>query len=211
MNRRIPYSIPIALAVIMALATLITLGCSHQNGPPVTAPRQNTDLAREQNAAAYKLIAEGKYNEAEIILRHALSADVMYGPARNNLALVYFHEGKLYDASWELDWAIRLMPHTPAVRNNLGKVLEAGGKLNEATDAYVRAVEMEPDNPEFIGNLAVVRWKRHLYDEETRKLLQQIVFKDNRPDWVRWAKDMLVHVPPPGQDIILLPTTRPGT
>ena len=68
-----------------------------------------------------------------------------------------------------------------------------------------------PGHAEAFANLAVVRWKRHLYDEETRKLLQQIVFKDTRPDWVRWAKDMLVHVPPPGQDIILLPTTRPGT
>jgi Tfp pilus assembly protein PilF len=197
--------------ILLAAALSLAIGCSSNSNLPITPPHQNTELARTQNTAAYKLIKEQKWNEAEIVLRHAISADVMYGPARNNLAMVYFHQGKLYDAAWELEVAIKLMPHTPEARNNLGKVLEAAGKLNEATDAYVRALEMEPDNPEYIGNLAVVRWKRHLYDEETRKLLQQIVFKDTRPDWVRWAKDMLVHVPPPGQDIILLPTTRPGT
>jgi len=195
--------------ILLAVTLLSTIGCSKSH-PPVEAPRQNTDLARKQNAAAYNLIKDGKYGEAEAILKQAISADVMYGPARNNLGMVYFHLGKLYDAAWELEVAIKLMPYTPEPRNNLGKVMEAAGKLKEATDAYVRALEMEPENPEYIGNLAVVRWKRHLYDEETRKLLREIIFKDARPEWVKWAKDMLIHLPPPGRDIISQPSTKPG-
>ena len=58
--------------------------------------------------------------------------------------------------------------------------------------------------------LARIRVKRGLRDEETRKLLQEVVFKDTRLEWVRWAKEELIHVPAPGQDIILLPTTRPS-
>jgi Tfp pilus assembly protein PilF len=200
----------IHLILLVSVLPLLAIGCQQGGGLHVTPPRQNSEAARAQNAAAYNLIVQGKYNEAEDILKNAVAADVMYGPARNNLGMVYFHQGKLYPAAWELENAIKLMPHQPEPRNNLGKVMEAAGKLTEATDAYTRALEMEPDNPEYIGNLAVVRWKRHLHDEETRKLLQQIIYKDTRPDWVRWAKDMLVHVPPPGQDIILLPTTRPA-
>jgi Tfp pilus assembly protein PilF len=196
----------VACALAVALCTLA--GC--HSSPPITPPRQNTELARVQNAAAYKLIREGKYTEAEDILRNALAADVLYGPARNNLGLVYYHQGKLYPAAWEFENAIKLMPHQPEPRNNLGLVLEAAGKLAEATESYARARELEPDNPEYIANLARIRVKRGLRDEETRRLLQELVFKDTRLEWIRWAKEQLIHVPAPGEDIILLPTTRPS-
>lgn len=192
------------------LVALICQGC--QSGSGVTPPRQNTEVARVQNEAAYKLISEGKYDASEEILKNAIAADVMYGPARNNLGIVFLKQGKLYPAAWEFENAIKLMPHQPEVRNNLGLVMEKAGKLNEASDAFARAYELEPDNPEYIANLAIIRVKRKLLDEETRKLLQEMVFKDPRPDRVRWAKEQLIHVPPPGDDIITLPnaTTRPA-
>src|SRR5207302_136282 len=100
-------------------------------------------------------------------LKAALEADVMYGPAHNNLGIVYMKQGKpLYDAAWEFEKAIKLMPHQPETRNNLGLVLEQAGKLSEATDAFMRAHEMEPDNPEYIANLANLRIERKMLDQE---------------------------------------------
>src|SRR5689334_19924451 len=133
------------LTGILVLLVATAAGC--ESHPIISAPKQNTELARVQNDAAYKLIQEGKYDAAEDILKNALGADVMYGPARNNLGLVYFHQRKLYPAAWEFENAIKLMPHQPEVRNNLGLVLEEAGKLREATEAYQRARDMEPDNP----------------------------------------------------------------
>ena len=190
------------------LAALLVSGC--RSGPPIAPPPQNTELARVQNEAAYGLIKSGKYDLAEDILRNALTADVLYGPARNNLGLVYMKQKKFYAAAWEFENAIKLMPHQPEVRNNLGLVLEEAGKLKEATEALTRAVEMEPDNPMFIGNLARVRIERKLLDQETRKLLKDLVFKDTRPEWISWAKMQLIRIPPPGEDIITLPTSRPA-
>lgn len=190
------------------LLTMFIAGCESHH--LVSTPTQNTEVARVQNDAAYKLIREGKYEAAEDILKNALAADVMYGPARNNLGLVYFHQHKLYPAAWEFENAIKLMPHQPEVRNNLGLVLEEAGKLREATEAYQRAREMEPDNPVFIGNLARARIKRNLRDEETRGLLKELVYKDSRLDWVTWAKTELIHVPAAGDDVILIPATRPS-
>ena len=192
----------------LLLAASVVPGCQSHN--PLATPRQNTELARVQNEAAYKLIKEGKYNEAEDILKNALAADVMYGPARNNLGVVYLKQGKLYAAAWELENAVKLMPHQPEPRNNLGLVMEQAGKLSEATDSFARARDLEPDNPEFIANLARVRVKRNLLDQETRKLLQELVFKDTRPEWIRWAKEQLIRVPAPGEDVITFPTTRPS-
>jgi hypothetical protein len=51
---------------------------------------------------------------------------------------------------------------------------------------------MEPDNPEFIGNLARVKIRRGDRDEETKSLLQELVYKDSRPTWRDWAKLELV-------------------
>lgn len=200
----------ISLARVAAVvAPLLLVGCQSQH-TPITPPRQNSEVARVQNDAAYKLIREGKYDAAEDILKNALAADVMYGPARNNLGLVYYHRGEWYKAAWEFENAIKLMPHQPEVRNNLGLTLEEAGKLREATESYQRARELEPDNPEFIGNLARARLKQNLRDDETRRLLQELVYKDTRRTWVEWAKESLIHIPPPGQDIVTIPTTRPA-
>src|SRR6476619_303990 len=89
--------------VTRILATLALTGAGCASHPNVNPPRQNTEVARVQNDAAYKLIREGKYDAAEDILKNALAADVMYGPARNNLGLVYFHQQKLYPAAWEFE------------------------------------------------------------------------------------------------------------
>ena len=202
-------SSPSILRRFIATSLLLFLP-SCQSKLAITPPRQNTEVARVQNEAAYKLIQEKKFDSAEDILKNALNADVLYGPARNNLGVVYLKQGKLYPAAWELENAVKLMPHQPEPRNNLGLVMEQAGKLTEATDAFARARDLEPDNPEYIGNLARVRIKRNMLDEETRKLLKELVYKDVRPEWIRWAKEELIRVPAPGEDIITIPTTRPA-
>jgi Flp pilus assembly protein TadD len=181
--------------LILTFAAFLA-GCgSSGNGPTVTATPTGPDtpLARRHNDWAFALLQQGKYADAEQQLRKAIEADVMYGPARNNLGLVFFHQDKLYPAAWEFQNAIRLMPHQPEPRNNLGLVFERAGKIGEAVEAFEKARKMEPDNPEYIGNLARVRVRRGDRDDETKKLLQELVFKDTRPDWRDWARQELVH------------------
>src|SRR5262245_45519901 len=194
----------IPLIVVACLAC----GCKSSKTPSVGS--RDTEQARKENDRAFELITKAKYDQAEKILKKAIAADVMFGPARNNLGLVYYHEGKLYQAAWEFQNAIKLMPYQPEPRNNLGLVLERAGKLTEAADAYDRAKEMEPDNPEYIGNLARAKVRRGDNDAETKELLEEVVFKDSRPEWTTWAKENLLrlsHPPPDNEE----PTTRPGT
>ncbi len=44
---------------------------------------------------------------------------------------------------------------------------------------------------ETIGNLARVYVRGNREDERTRQLLGDIVLKDQRPEWVTWAKERL--------------------
>lgn len=171
---------------------------------PVYQPPESSrrfKAAAEGTAKARELIEEGKYDEAESLLKRALALDVMYGPAHNNLGLVYYHQNKLYPAAWEFQYAIKLMPNHPEPKNNLGLVYEKVGRINEAVEEYSKAAEIEPDNAQFLGNLARARIRRGDKDEETRQLLNDLILKDRRPEWVTWAQERLVRMTPADKDL----------
>jgi Tfp pilus assembly protein PilF len=180
-------------AVFAIFTTVLLIGCSSNKPTHTTAPGiPDTTLAREENAKAFELIQQGKYDEAQAALVLALAADPMYGPAHNNRGLVYFYTDRLYLAAWEFENAIKLMPYQSEPRNNLGLVFERAGKLSDATDAYAKARQMEPDNPQYIGNLARAKIRHGDRDQETRDLLEELTLKDDRPEWVEWAKLKLI-------------------
>jgi len=155
-------------------------------------PRRDTDAARRENEAALGLMARQDYSAAEQALRRALAQDVMFGPAHNNLGLVYYHQSQLYLAAWEFQYAIKLMPNQPEARNNLGLVFEASGKLDQAIDSYGQALKSEPDNPQFLGNCARARVRRGDTSDDLRQMLAKLAVLDSRPDWVIWARQTLV-------------------
>lgn len=195
------------ILLLLLLANMLAVGCQSKSARIRSSQRHDNALARRENDRAVQLIADGKYSEAERTLQSALKADPTFGPARNNLGLVYYHTHRLYDAAWEFEHAGKLMPHQPEPRNNLGLVMERAGKLSDAANQYAAARHMEPDNPQYIGNLARARVRRGDRDPETRALLEELVLKDTRPDWQQWARTTLIHIPKPGQTIPSTPST----
>ncbi len=154
-------------------------------------PRRDTDTARRLNAEGVKLANAGNIDEAEKVLKEALTADIFFGPAHNNLAAVYLRQQKHYLAAWEARYAIKLMPNNPEPRNNLGMIFESVRRLDEAAANYEEALKLAPDSPEIIGNLARTRLRAGLKDERTRQLLADLVMKDTRPEWAAWSRKQL--------------------
>jgi Flp pilus assembly protein TadD len=182
---------------------LQAIGCANQQTVRAKAdsyetlgkdPRRDTEKAHEENLRAVALIAAAKYDKAEEVLKRALAADVMYGPAHNNLGKVYYHTNKLYLAAWEFDYASKLMPNVPEPRNNLGMVYEDAGNFDNAVKKYGEAMQLEPDNFEFIANSARARVLRGDSDDQLRELLQKVVMRDERPEWNDWARQRLSHM-----------------
>lgn len=181
--------------LLLILVVLVAGGCQSSNTVTLGDPTQNTELARSYNDLAYTHIQKGEYDKARTLLEQALNADITFGPAHNNLGLVYFQLDDLYRAAHEFDSAIKLMPYQPDARNNLGMVFERFGErtrsqeaFKKAVDAYERARKLSPDNPLYLGNLTRVKINRGDRDEETRALLEELVFKDPRPEWRDWAR-----------------------
>jgi Flp pilus assembly protein TadD len=201
------------LILTMGMLGAGTAGChpqpQYQSGAPVRGDvTRNTAAARADTARALKLIEDKKFADAEPVLRRAIEADPTYGPAHNNLGLVYYQLGRLYDAAWEFQNAIKLLPDQPQPHNNLGLVLESALKFNEAEQAYTEAHHLAPQNPEYAGNLARVRIRLGERDEETRRLLEIVIIADTRPEWVEWARSNLtrLRMPIPEES---QPTTHP--
>jgi len=135
---------------------------------------------------------KGDWPAAETALQQALAADIMFGPAHNNLGKVYYHQKKLYLAAWEFEYAAKLMPHQAEPKNNIGLIFETAGKWNDAVDNYTDAMAIEPDNPELIGNAARARIHRGDTGPQVSDLLNKLVMIDTRPEWVAWARKRLV-------------------
>jgi len=158
-------------------------------------PLRDTDLARAEHARAVGLMDKEDYDAAEAALKAALTADVMFGPAHNNLGKVYFHKGELYLAAREFDYAMKLMPNQPEPANNLGMVFETRGRLDDAVSAYGKAAALEPDNVQIMGNWArarVARVRRGERDPELAALLNKLVARETRPDWLDWERRELL-------------------
>jgi Tfp pilus assembly protein PilF len=151
-------------------------------------PRRDAEFARQENARAVTLIDAGEYDKAQAALKSALAADVMCGPAHNNLGKIYFRQKRLYLAAWEFQYAMKLMPNQAEPPNNLGLVFEAAGKLDDAAESYGKAIALEPENVAAMGNLARARVRRGDRDESVRGLLQKLIERDDRADWLAWER-----------------------
>jgi Tfp pilus assembly protein PilF len=181
------------LFFLFALAVGGLLGCSPHPKTDAGAyetigkdPRRDAEFARQENARAVALMDAGEYDKAEVALKSALGADVMCGPAHNNLGKIYFRQKKLYVAAWEFQYA--MMPNQAEPPNNLGLVFEAAGKLDDATESYGKAISLEPENVAAMGNLARARVRRGDRDESVRGLLQKLIERDDRDDWLAWER-----------------------
>jgi hypothetical protein len=67
---------------------------------------------------------------AERLLRDALTADLSYGPAHNNLGVLRLKRGDLSEAANEFEWARKLIPEHPDRRFSRAPTLEVHRELS---------------------------------------------------------------------------------
>lgn len=155
----------------------------------VTAePLRDTEAAKRHNEAGLRHLADGRLDQAADAFSRALTADVEYGPAHNNLGKVYYRKKDSYKAAWEFEYAAKLLPKHAEPRNNLGMVLEDAGELDRAVDQYREAVGLDGDCIEYRANLVRALIRRGDRTQEVRSLLQQVLKQDGRPEWRAWAR-----------------------
>jgi tetratricopeptide (TPR) repeat protein len=187
------------LRTVACLAGLgLVLGCRTQgaSGPyevPGEADRA-TCVAEKMNREAADLI-ESNPIKAEALLRDALTKDLFFGPAHNNLGVVFLHQGKLYEAAHEFEWARKLLPGNPDPRVNLALTLESAGRLGEAFKAYETALEVTPEYLPAIEGAASIAARTNRGDGRLRAWLAAISMTEGRSAWANWARLQLGQLP----------------
>jgi Tfp pilus assembly protein PilF len=190
-------------ALTLAAAATFAHGCSSFGGhkphyETVQAdPHHDTALAEAEHAEALKYLKGTSccrgYDpiKGEEHLQKALVADVTYGPAHNSLGMLYLCQHKLYLAAWEFEYAQKLMPDRFEPLYNLGLVYEAADKLDRAIEFYSMAFSIDPRNPDVMESLARARMRKGETVANVRPLLEEILFYERRPVWLKWARDQL--------------------
>lgn len=180
----------VSLASALVMVVLLA-ACSGRTGAGPYAPHREADrnpsLAWELNRRAAELMEESPA-EAERVLRDALVADLYFGPAHNNLGVLYLGQGKLYEAAGEFEWARKLIPGHPDPRMNLGLALEMAGRTEDAAEAYRAALEVYPGHLPTLQTLARLQVRSGAADEILEELLKDIALRGETEEWRVWAR-----------------------
>lgn len=184
--------------VLVAVILCAASGC-HRLSKPATRsyttvpkkPQEQAESAKSLNAQGLSSMSEGEPDEAVRLFKEALAADVNYGPAHNNLGQLYLARKQLYLAAWEFEFASKLMPDRSEPYLNLGLVFEMAGRDENAQSQYEMALELQPDNVDVLTALARLLVKQDADPAQIHWLLNEIVMRDSRPEWRRWAQDLL--------------------
>ncbi len=184
---------PMKPVSVLFLLVFIVAGCAHPVASPYQTPSaiaRNPLKAQQLTQKAAKLI-DTDPDKAGRLLRDALTADLHYGPAHNDLGVIHLANGQLYEAAHEFEWARKLMPGHPDPRMNLALTLERAGRIDEALATYNTALEVYPNHLPTIQALARLQLRHNRTDDRTAGLLEEVALR-GEPQWQDWAKRQMV-------------------
>jgi len=176
--------------VVCVAVAVGVAGC--QAGP--TGPYAGQSVERRDTAKASDLnrraadIIHSDPKKAEELLRDSLTFDLHFGPAHNNLGILFLEQGNLYEASSEFEWARKLMPGHPDPRLNLAITLERGGQIKEAIATYEAVLDLRPEMQTAMIGLVSTQLRHRKTDDRTHELLDRIAESstdDSIRDWAR--------------------------
>ena len=180
------------VSVLLLSLVFVVASCAYPVAGPYQTPgatARNPLKAQQLTQKAAKLI-DTDPDKAERLLREALTADLHYGPAHNDLGVIHLASGQLYEAAHEFEWARKLMPGHPDPRMNLALTLERAGRIDEAMATYDTALEVYPNHLPTIQALARLQLRHSRTDDRTPDLLKKIALR-SEPEWQQWARQQM--------------------
>ena len=187
----------LALGIVVGLSIIPALvGCTStpKTGPyeSPSAEKRDTSAAESLNREAAELLSSDP-EHAETLLRDALSKDLFFGPAHNNLGVLHLKKGELYEAASEFEWARKLLPGNPDPRINLAITLERAGRTSDAMDAYKTALEVQPGSVIAMQGAAVLAVRAGRNEAALAGWLKEIAMSGENAAWREWAAQRSAH------------------
>jgi len=96
----------------------------------------------------YKLLSEGKMDDAEKIFRGLISLDPFDSYFHTVLGSIYQRRDRKDEAIEEYSRALKVNPYNPTALANRGEIFFQQGRVLEATQDFQAAIENDPDGSE---------------------------------------------------------------
>ncbi len=108
--------------------------------------KQDPDNPEALNFIGYSWADRGiKLDEAEAMIKKALSLKPGDGFITDSLGWVYFKKNRIEEAIKYLKEAAAILPEDAAIAEHLGDAYAKGGKLKDAMEQYQKAQKLKPD------------------------------------------------------------------
>ena len=195
----------IAMHLSIACVAAFMGGCASPGRGPyqeIGDAARNTVLAESLTRRAVELMLQDE-RRAEELLREALTADVFFGPAHNNLGVLLLRGGDLAGAANEFSFAAKLLPDNPDPRVNLAMTFERAGRIDDAIGAYASVLETSPDHVPTMQALALCQVRHARRDAGTDRMLREVALRGENAQWREWARRELSRLDTPAPSIDL--------
>jgi hypothetical protein len=134
---------------------------------------------RELMQVAHEYEMAKRFDDAERLLGHVLSAHPEHAPALHLMGVVAFRKGRKVQALALMEKAIALGVDTPLYYRNIGEVYRTLGRHPEAAAAARKSVELNPGDALALMNAAIILADQNLTDEAISYFEQALAL---RPD-----------------------------
>ncbi|HUK16785.1 MAG TPA: tetratricopeptide repeat protein [Bryobacteraceae bacterium] len=131
---------------------------------------------------AWKLIAQGKRDEAVTLLRNLIREDPHNADTRLLLGSVLVENGERAESLAQLREAVQLLPKSAEAHNALGEAYDTFGDTAAARPEFERAVELDPRHAQAQANLGAVLLQQNEPQAAMPHLDQAIRLFGRKPD-----------------------------
>src|SRR5256714_2633356 len=150
----------VAVCFIVSLQALGAWAQTRRRTPAAKAQTGDATRAGGEAAAslarAVELLQAGRRDEAEPLVRRALSAEPRNADAHTLLGVILDQRGRPREAEAEYRTAIRLRPESISARANLGVLLAREGRSDEAVETFEAVLAGVPEHPQATLNLGLL-------------------------------------------------------
>jgi|GEM_PF-4304092 len=119
-------------------------------------PKEQDKAASLQTSEASGMIKQGRYAEAEILLKKAAELHPEDAELHNNLGIALRMQNRLKEAEAAYGAALKIKPDYPEALNNLAVIIGMNGDRNRAAELYRKAIALKPSYAEAHLNLAML-------------------------------------------------------
>ena len=114
------------------------------------------------------------YQNLETLWSDTLAKNPNAWLAHNNLSTILLQEGRIEDAIWHYEQALRIKPDLAEAHYNLGNALFQAGKIQDAIWHWEQALRLQPDYAEAHYNLGCALFQAGRMSEAIEQYVQTI-------------------------------------